>query len=94
MVAKKRMFDVRFIKVVNGKRVGKYTKVKSTSQKAAVAKFLKAKGKGSGYKIKRSKPKVNSNSPLNLIGQSTKALVGVTALGITANALTEIGKNH
>jgi len=42
---------------VNGKRVGKYTKVQATSQKDAVAKFLKRKGKGTGYKITRSKKK-------------------------------------
>jgi len=50
-------YDVRFIKTVNGKRVGRYAKVVATSQKAAVAKFLKAKGKGTGYKITRRKKK-------------------------------------
>ena len=34
-----------------------------------------------------------TDSPLNLIGQATKAIVGVTALGITVNALSELGKH-
>ena len=33
------------------------------------------------------------DDPMNLIGYGIKGIVGVTALGITANALSDIAKN-
>ena len=43
-------------------------------------------------KIKRRPTRRNSNDPMNLIGYGVKGIVGVTALSVTANALSEIGK--
>jgi hypothetical protein len=43
---------------------------------------------------RRKSSRRNSNDPMKLVGFGVKGLVGVTALGITANALSEIGKNN
>jgi hypothetical protein len=47
------------------------------------------------HKTKRRKStRRNNDDPMKLIGYGIKGVVGVTALGVTANALSEIGKNH
>jgi hypothetical protein len=42
---------------------------------------------------KRRSTRRSSNDPMKLIGYGVKGIVGVTALGVTANALSEIGKH-
>lgn len=43
-------------------------------------------------KSKRKSTRRNSNDPMKLIGFGVKGIVGVTALGVTANALSELGR--
>jgi hypothetical protein len=42
----------------------------------------------------KKRVKRNNNDPMKLIGFGVKGIVGVTALGVTTNTLSEIGKNH
>jgi hypothetical protein len=42
---------------------------------------------------KRRATRRNSNDPMKLIGYGVKGVVGVTVLGVTSNALSEIGKH-
>lgn len=67
-------YKVRYIKTKNGKRVGSYTNIQANSQKEAVAKFLKQKGQGTGWKVTEKKkrratrkPKPKKWTPYNLL---------------------------
>jgi hypothetical protein len=42
---------------------------------------------------RRKRTRRTSNDPMKLIGFGVKGIVGVTALSVTANALSELGKH-